>query len=158
MTSPLSGPITDPRVKRLRTLARALDSAVGVPGTGLRVGLDPIIGLIPGFGDFASAAMSGYIVLSAIQLGAPRTVVMRMVGNVALDTLVGTVPLLGDLFDAGWKSNNRNVALLERHLEAPLTARKSSIALLIVVALVLVLIAAAGVTATVLLVRWLFSL
>ena len=138
-------------------LARALDSAVGVPGTGMRVGLDPIIGLIPGFGDFASAAMSGYIVLTAIQLGAPRTVVMRMVGNIALDTLVGTVPLLGDLFDAGWKSNNRNVALIERHLEAPLTTRKSSVALLVGVTLLLVLLAAAGVLATVMLVRWLLS-
>ena len=157
MTSPLSGPITDPRVARVRMLARALDSAVGVPGTGMRVGLDPFLGLVPGLGDFAGAAISGYIVLTAIQLGAPRTVVMRMVGNVALDTLVGTVPLLGDLFDAGWKSNNRNVALIERHLESPLSTRKSSVALLVGVALLLVLLASAGVMATVMLVRWLLS-
>ncbi len=146
------------RLARARMLARALDSAVGVPGTGMRVGLDPILGLVPGLGDVAGAAVSGYIVLTAIQLGAPRTVVFRMIANVALDTFVGSVPVLGDLFDAGWKSNNRNVALIERHVASPGATGKSSLTLLVGAALVLLLLAAGGVTLTVLLVRLLLGM
>ena len=115
----LTQPSTDTRLARARVLARALDSAVGIPGTKVRFGLDPIIGLVPGLGDLAGAALSGYIVLVGIQLGASRSVVLRMLANVAIDTVVGAVPLVGDLFDAGWKSNNRNVALIERHVAAP---------------------------------------
>ena len=139
-------------------LARVLDSAAGIPGTKLRVGLDPLLGLIPGAGDLVGAALSGYIVLTGVQLGASRTVVLRMLANVALDTLVGTVPVLGDLFDAGWKSNVRNVALIERHVAEPSATRTSSRLMVGVVALLLLLLAAAGLTITVLAVRWLFSL
>src|SRR5437868_3389305 len=137
--------LDDPRLARARTLARALDSAVGIPGTGMRVGLDPLLGLVPGLGDFAGAALSGYIVLTGIQLGAPRSVVVRMIANVALDTLAGSVPIVGDLFDAGWKANNRNVALIEKHVIAPGEARASSRFLLAGAVVALLLLAAAGV-------------
>lgn len=147
-----------PQLARVRMLARALDSAAGIPGTKLRVGLDPLLGLIPGAGDLVGAALSGYIVLTGVQLGAPRAVVMRMIANVAIDTLVGTVPVLGDLFDAGWKSNVRNVALIERHVAEPGASRTSSVLLVAGVALVLLLLAAGGLAVTVLAIRWLFSL
>ena len=151
-TVPLS---TDPRLARARLLATALDSAVGIPGTNFRFGLDPIIGLIPGLGDLAGAALSGYIVLVGIQLGASRSVVMRMLANVAIDTVVGAVPVFGDLFDAGWKSNNMNVALIERHVAAPDATRTSSRLMIAAVVLVLLLLAAGSIAVTVLLVRWL---
>ncbi|MEP6990553.1 MAG: DUF4112 domain-containing protein [bacterium] len=145
----------DARLARARVLARALDSAVGVPGTRFRVGLDPLLGLVPGLGDLAGAALSGYIVLVGIQLGASRSLVLRMVANVAIDTLVGSVPVLGDLFDAGWKSNNRNVALIERHVAAPQSTRRASRMLFVGVLLLLVLLAGAGLALTILGIRWL---
>ena len=107
---------TDDPLARARTLTNLLDNAVRVPGTSMRFGLDPVLGLVPGLGDVAGAALSGYVVLLASQLGAPTTVIVRMLGNVVIDTVGGTFPVIGDLFDAGWKSNSRNLALLERHL------------------------------------------
>jgi len=111
-------PPDDP-LARARTLTRLLDSAARVPGTSFRFGLDPLLGLIPGLGDLTGAALSGYVVILASRLGAPRTVIVRMLANVAFDTVVGSVPFVGDLFDAGWKSNTRNLALLERHVGHP---------------------------------------
>ena len=117
--------IPDP-LARARTLTRLLDSVARVPGTGFRFGLDPVLGLIPGLGDVAGAALSGYVVILASRLGAPRSVIVRMLGNVAIDTVAGAMPVVGDLFDAGWKSNTRNLALLERHIGLPTTERAAS--------------------------------
>ena len=103
------------RLGLLRQLARLLDSAVPVPGTSFRFGLDPILGLIPGLGDLVSPIFTAGIIWQARDLGIPRVVIMRMIINVAIDTLVGLVPILGDLFDFAWKSNNMNLALLEQH-------------------------------------------
>src|SRR5438046_2681126 len=105
--------INDTELKRTRALARALDTAIGVPGTNVRLGLDAILGLIPGAGDVVTGALSGYIVLVAVRGGAPRPVVWRMLGNIGIDTLVGSVPVFGDLFDVAYKSNIKNVELLE---------------------------------------------
>lgn len=102
-------------LKRLDRLARLLDTSIGIPGTRWRFGLDPILGLVPGVGDLAGAALSGYIVYEAWRLGVPRAVLARMIANVAAETLLGTVPVAGDLFDAWWKANRRNVDLLCRH-------------------------------------------
>ena len=151
----MRGPSNDPRLARARVVARALDSAIGVPGTKMRFGLDPILGLVPGLGDLAGAALSGYIVLVGVQLGVSRSVVIRMLGNVAIDTFVGSIPVLGDLFDASWKSNNRNVALIEAHVAAPGTTRTASRLMVGAVVLALLLLAAGGVAIVVLLVRWL---
>ena len=123
MTPPTA---TERDLQRARALARAMDRAVRIPGTGIGIGLDPIIGLIPGVGDIAGAAVSGYIVLVAVRAGAPTSVVARMVSNVAIDSLLGAVPLLGDLFDFGWKANTRNATLLQQHLEQPAVARRAS--------------------------------
>lgn len=114
------------RIERLHGLARILDSAFVVPGTGFRFGLDAIIGLIPGFGDLVGAGLSGYILLEAARIGVPKSVLLRMGWNVAVETVVGAVPFLGDLFDAAYKANNRNIRLLDRYLGEPSAVQRSS--------------------------------
>lgn len=104
------------RLARLRSLSRLLDSSIRIPVIGYRIGLDPLIGLIPGVGDAVMLLPAGYIILEAYRLGVPRPTVARMVANVGLETLFGTVPVLGDLFDATFKANTRNLYLLESHL------------------------------------------
>jgi hypothetical protein len=102
--------------RRLERIARTLDSAFVVPGIGVRFGADALLGLVPGFGDVASLALSAYLVMEARRLGAPPDLIRRMVGNVAIDAAVGAVPLLGDAFDVFFKANIRNMALLRSHL------------------------------------------
>ena len=138
---------------RARALARLLDSAVGVPGTGVRFGADAILGLVPGLGDVAGAALAGYLVLLAQRLGAPRAVVLRMLANVAVDTAAGSIPLVGDLFDVAYKSNMRNLALLERAIERPTDTKRTSRLVVAAVFLGLVLLVAGGLVVTVLAVR-----
>jgi hypothetical protein len=104
------------RLGLLRRIARLLDSAIAVPGTSYRFGLDPILGLVPGLGDIVSPLFTLGIIWQARDLGVPRVVLLRMIINAAIDTLVGLVPILGDLFDFAWKSNNMNLALLDEHV------------------------------------------
>lgn len=145
-------------LSRLRVLSRLLDSSLRIPGLGYRIGLDPLIGLIPGFGDAVMLVPSLYIVLEAYRLGAPRSAVVRMVLNVGVETLFGAVPFLGDLFDATFKANTRNLYLLERHLgalgERPLE-RPSNRGVTILLA-VLLLLLVAGVVFALLVGGWLF--
>jgi Domain of unknown function (DUF4112) len=101
-----------------------LDSAFAIPGTKIRVGADPILGLIPVVGDLAGAALSGYIVLASARLGAPPSTLVRMLINIAIDTVVGSVPVLGDMFDVGWRSNMKNADLLESHLGGSVESRR----------------------------------
>ncbi len=110
---------------RVRRLAQFLDNSIPLPG-GARIGWDAVLGLIPGLGDGAGALLSTYIVVQAVRLGASREVLVRMLGNVAIEALVGAVPFLGDVFDAAFKANVRNVRLLEQHLAAPGTTRRAS--------------------------------
>jgi hypothetical protein len=149
MTSP---PPEDP-LARARTLAKLLDSAVRVPGTGIRFGADAVFGLVPGLGDVAGAALAGYLVILAQRLGAPRAVVLRMLGNVAVDTIAGTVPLAGDLFDVAFKSNTRNIALLERAIGRPEATKRTSRLLVAGTLLGLVLLVAGGLVVTVIAIR-----
>lgn len=123
---PLVGVHAPRQIERLRSLSRLLDSAFVIPGTRYRFGLDALIGLVPGLGDAISAVFSGYIILQASRLGAPQSVVTRMIANVAIDTVIGWVPVLGDLFDVAWKSNLKNMALLENHVRQPAAARAGS--------------------------------
>lgn len=117
----------EPRqVERLKTMTRVLDSAFHIPGTRFRFGLDALIGLVPGIGDAIGAVFSTVIVFQAARLGASKSTLARMMANVALDTIVGEIPLLGDMFDAGWKANTKNLALLEAHLEEPVSTRRAS--------------------------------
>src|SRR5919112_6767794 len=145
-------PASDP-LARARTLARLLDSAAKVPGTRIRFGADAVLGLIPGLGDVGGAALAGYLVILAQRLGVPRAVVLRMLANVAVDTLGGTVPLIGDLFDVAFKSNLRNVALLERALERPAATTRTSRLMVAVTILGLALLVAGGLVITVLAIR-----
>jgi len=103
------------RVAALRKIAELLDAAYVVPGTSYRIGLDPILGLIPGLGDAVSPLFAVAILWQARDLRVPRVVQVRMMFNVAIDALLGVVPVVGDLFDFAWKANLRNLALLERH-------------------------------------------
>ena len=103
------------RLDWLRRVAALLDSSVPLPGTTFRFGLDPILGLVPGVGDLVAPLFTLGVIWQARDLGVPRVVLLRMILNAALDTLVGLVPVAGDLFDFAWKPNNRNVALLEQH-------------------------------------------
>jgi len=125
-------PLTSEQEKilgRLRRLSYWLDNSVYIPIINYRIGYDALIGLIPGFGDAATLLPAGYIVYEAYRLGAPRRTLTQMVVNLGLEALVGTVPILGDLFDAAYKANTRNLYLLERHVgsirEVP-TARPSN--------------------------------
>lgn len=102
---------------RLEQLAHLMDSAFLIPGINRRVGLDSVIGLVPVIGDVAGMLLSSYIVYEARRLGVPKWLVARMAMNVAFDGVIGAVPLAGDIFDAAFKANRRNVALLRRHLE-----------------------------------------
>jgi hypothetical protein len=104
------------RIARLDALANLLDTAFVVPGTGIRFGVDSIIGLVPGIGDAVTTAISLWIVHEAYQLGAHKHVIARMLGNVALDGVIGAVPLVGDAFDVAWRANRRNVRILREHL------------------------------------------
>jgi hypothetical protein len=104
------------RIARIDALATLLDTAFLIPGTNIRFGIDALIGLVPGIGDAITTLMSLYIVREARALGAPRFLVARMLANVAIDGVVGAVPLVGDMFDVAWRANRRNMALLQRHL------------------------------------------
>ena len=111
-------PLTEAQAKRLLVLrhgASLLDSVFTIPGTNIRLGLDPILGLIPGLGDLVSPVYTLAILAQARELGLPRVVQLRMILNVAIDALFGIVPVLGDLFDIVWKANDRNMVLLEQH-------------------------------------------
>lgn len=113
------------RLQRLRSLAWLLDNSIPLPG-GFRIGLDAIVGLVPGIGDAIGALFSAFILNEARLLGAPRSVLMRMSGNVLIETIVGSIPFVGDLFDMGFKANMRNIALLERHQFDPSGTRRGS--------------------------------
>ncbi|BCR03655.1 hypothetical protein DESUT3_07240 [Desulfuromonas versatilis] len=112
--------------KRLERLAWLLDNSIPIPGLNVRIGLDALIGLFPGYGDTIGALVSSYILSEAARLGAPKSVLLKMAANIALDTLVGAIPLFGDLFDFAWKANQRNVLLLGDYLENPRRAVASS--------------------------------
>ncbi|MEH2232208.1 MAG: DUF4112 domain-containing protein [Nostoc sp.] len=103
-------------LNRIRKLSRLMDTSIRIPLTSFRIGIDPIIGLVPGAGDLISTAFSAYIIFLATRFGIPRQDLAKMIFNVGLETVVGTVPLVGDLFDAFYKSNIRNLAILEQHL------------------------------------------
>ena len=103
------------RIELLRRWSRLMDSAYRVPGTSIRFGWDPIVGLVPGVGDVATASFAVTVLYHAYRLGVPGVVLARMMLNVLIDLAAGLVPVAGDVADIAWKSNSRNLALLERH-------------------------------------------
>jgi hypothetical protein len=106
-------------LRRLRRLSHLLDNAIPIPGTPWRFGLDPVLGLLPGAGDFLGTAFSAYIVLEAARIGIPRSLLGQMVINILLDTVIGSVPIVGDIADATWKANAKNIELLETYWDSP---------------------------------------
>ena len=103
-------------IEAARRLAKILDSSLPVPGTKHTFGIDALLGLIPGLGDTLGTVLSTYILYTAAKAGVPVTGLVRMVGNITLDQIIGTVPILGDIFDFAFKSNVRNIAVIERAL------------------------------------------
>jgi hypothetical protein len=144
--------------EQLKWLAWLLDSSIPIPGTRFTIGIDALIGLFPFIGDLVGVALSSYILSQAARLGAPKSVLLRMSFNVALEGVVGIIPLAGDVFDAAFKANQRNVRLLEAWLEDPRRTVRSSrfVGAAIVIGVIgfLVLLVVAGIA----LVRWLAGL
>lgn len=123
---------TAPELRTARRLARLLDDAVRVPGTSFRVGLDPVLGLLPGLGDAAATLLGLGVVLLGVRAGLSPATLARMLAVLLADAAVGSVPVVGDLFDAGFRANRRNVALFERRLADPAGSRRDGLALLTV--------------------------
>ena len=108
--------INEEKLNRLKRLSEKLDDSITIPGTERKIGLDPIIGLIPGGGDLVGGIISIYVMHSGIKMGVSRKTIIRMFVNIALEFVIGCIPILGDLFDATWKSNRRNVKLIEKSI------------------------------------------
>jgi hypothetical protein len=156
-TPPILGAAERERLERLRRLGWLLDNSIRIPGTSYRIGLEALVGLVPGLGDLVGGGFSAWIILQAARLGAPPSVLARMGWNLLVDAAVGAVPLLGDLFDAGFKANLRNLSLLEGHLQGPVASRRASRRFVAVLALLLVLLLIGAATLAVLLVQLLLS-
>ena len=155
---PEVGTIPEQRLERMRRVGWLLDNSIPVPGTRFRLGIDQIIGLVPGIGDLIGGVLSLYIIVEAYRFGVPRTLLARMGWNVALDTLVGEVPILGDLFDIGFKANVRNLKLLDGYLQQPAAVRRASRWVMALIVLGLLLLAAGAVAFAVVLVHALSGL
>ncbi|MBC7660938.1 MAG: DUF4112 domain-containing protein [Chitinophagaceae bacterium] len=141
----------------IRRLSYLLDDAFLIPGTRFRIGLDPIIGLIPGIGDAFTSLISTYIVFAAMKMNISRWTLVRMIFNILVDSVIGIVPVAGDLFDAVWKSNEKNRILLEKNLANP-QAKSADRWFIMGAMVVLIAILGATVYATIALIQWLISL
>jgi len=149
-------------LERLRAIARLFDQAFAVPGTSWRFGVDALFGLIPGLGDLAGAVVGVYALQVARRLRAPAAIQLHMLANIALDALVGTIPVLGDLFDFAFKAQTRNLALLDAWVDTPHeTTRRSVRGLLMMplaILLVFITLTIVGVWVLFLFFQWLVSL
>jgi hypothetical protein len=102
--------------RRLRRIAKLMDSQLRVPGIGLRIGADAVLGLVPGVGEVITGAIGAYLIYAAQRLGVPRSAMVRMVANVAVDTAIGAIPVAGDIWDFFFRANDRNMQILARHI------------------------------------------
>lgn len=119
-------PIPASELRRARRVAHVLDDLIPIPGTSWRIGIDPLLGLIPGAGDWMGWAASLHLMVTAVRAGADAWTLTRMAGNLVTDAVVGVVPLLGDLFDMAYKANDRNLRLLEKVVDDPQGTRSAS--------------------------------
>lgn len=142
------------RLERLENLAELLDESIRIPGIGYRIGYDAIIGLIPGVGDVAGLLFGTYIVVESARFKVPRSTLLRMITNVILEAIIGAIPLIGDVFDATYKSNLRNLRLLQDRLNKPARAPRSDRLFFAT----LIAIPIAGAIAITALVLWLLAL
>lgn len=147
---------------RLRTLTLLFDQAFGIPGTRFRFGLDALFGLVPGLGDLVGGLVAVYALQVARRLRVPVEIQAHMLSNIALDALIGTVPLIGDIFDFVFKAQTRNLALLDDWLKTPHeTARRSKRGLMLIPAAIVLVFATltiVGIWMLFILFHWLFSL
>lgn len=153
---PQSPPTVIPReetLRNVRAVARLMDTIVVIPGTNFRVGLDVLLGFLPVIGDLVSAVIGTYILLAAAQLGVSRAVLLRMLLNLGIDTVGGSVPVAGDVFDAAWRANKMNADLLEKALAEPHKARRASLWVLAGAVAAVVALTAGGIALTVYLVK-----
>ena len=156
----------DERARRslnhLRAITQLFDQAFAVPGTKWRFGLDALFGLVPGLGDIAGALVAVYAMRVARQLNAPPAIQLHMLSNIALDALIGMVPIAGDLFDFAFKAQTRNLALLDAYLATPHKAARRSRSGMLLIALATIIVfgtlSALGLWMIYLLVRWLGGL
>ena len=127
--------------KKLDNLAWLLDSSIKIPGTSWKIGLDGILGLIPGVGDLAAGGLSTYILYQAVKLKVPKVILARMTLNILLESVIGVIPVFGDLFDFMFKANQRNVDLMRQYVLNPKdTAQQSTLAVVgVIVALFVVM-------------------
>jgi hypothetical protein len=146
-------PAQEQRLAGLRRIAELLDNAFVVPGTSYRIGLDPILGVIPGIGDLVSPLFTIGVLLHAREFGVPKVVQARMLINVAIDAVVGAVPLFGDIFDFAWKANDKNLAMLELHAREERGGSRGDWAFVILMIALVVLLGAVPF----LLLAWIFS-
>ena len=153
-----TGPDTPRGLARARRISRVLDDLIRIPGTRRRVGLDPLVGLLPGVGDWVTLVISLDLVFSAARLGAGAAVLFRMTGNLLIDALVGMVPFLGDLFDFRWKANKRNLILLESLVHDQEGTRRRSAWLIRAILAAVVTLVAAGIWVGWLVLRWVAGL
>jgi hypothetical protein len=133
-----NGPRIEEAERRIATVARVLDELVTIPGTRQTIGVDSVVGLIPGIGDIASAAVGAWVILEAARFRLPRVVLARMVVNTVVDLALGAIPLVGDVFDVVFRSNSRNLALFRRHAMEPGASTAEHRAFLAGLALILV--------------------
>ena len=105
-------------LRRVRAVARVMDESIPIPGTDATIGLDPILSVVPGAGDVLSGAVSLYIVAEAAYLGVPLMTIVKMIANIGIDVAIGSVPVVGTIFDAFWKTNTWNVEHIEEFLDA----------------------------------------
>ena len=109
--------ILEEKLIRLRQLSKNLDESFTIPGTKIKFGMDALLGLVPGGGDLVSGVFSLYILRAAIKMKLPKSALLAMISNILLDTTIGIIPIIGDIFDIFWKSNKRNLKIIEKHLE-----------------------------------------
>ncbi len=143
-------------LRRLRRISHLLDNAIAIPGTKYRIGLDPILGLIPGGGDLIGSVFAGYVVFKSAQMGVPQETLVKMAANIVFDTVAGTVPVAGDLLDVAWKANVKNIELLDAHLGSPEPGKKADWLFVAALLLGLMLIVGGVIFLSVMLFGWVF--
>jgi hypothetical protein len=149
--------LASPGLDRLRNISWLFDELIRIPGTNMKFGLDALMGLLPGGGDLVGGAVSAYAIVIAQRLGAPPAVIGRMTMNILIDAVFGAVPLIGDLFDASWKANRRNLALLEEFAQTPVKAKRGSMVVMVVaIAVLFALLIGIGYI-TVRILRWIIA-
>ncbi|MGA6926999.1 MAG: DUF4112 domain-containing protein [Desulfosarcina sp.] len=144
MTQPHPDRLHEPTMKRVNRLAWLLDNSIRIPGTRYHIGLDPLIGLVPGIGDAAGALLSLTILWEAYRAKLPAPILARMGFNLVLEVIVGVVPVIGDLFDMTWKANARNARLMQKTIASPRKTVASSTVLMIVIVTIFILLVGAS--------------